>query len=528
MKKRICFLLTVVLFLFSVSSAFAAGYTLPFKMQRQLEVGSGLKGSFVIHSNASAEKQPFIHALANSEFEIRGIRSENNVHYYIYQPGENEDRKNMTEFSILDKKYYLRSDLLGDRPFQLPDADTFINSRLKAIGENPSVFPDILRMILADVKDEENSLNTEPFEKQIEVWLSSFKSDITIQSNGTDTPRLTQEFRIPVETVYNTVTELVRSVSENSAAMTALRATLSPEQIDMYLNPNLGYFYLDAMKHLDLSGEIVFTKEVSTLGEMIHSSLTLPLEDSRVGFSSVRLESDELRKSIFLSGSRGAYYLNLPVNFRFDNDSYDEEFRFACIEKKIPERQNLALRIKMKKTIDKYDDEDETRTHEEDHYVISIARDLSDLPEVFSAEEIPEMPDVNASLDLHYSSKMQLSSPTTLEFSCNILQGEYNFSLAGKVKTASQWLFAPFDVTNAIDAINYSCDEFMKLKSQWIDAAEKDLDRTPEEIKLAESAATSGPEEIPESTGNTEAATDPAEIPPEGETPTGNAENGSV
>ena len=182
----------------------------------------------------------------------------------------------------------------------------------------------------------------------------------------------------------------------------------------------------------------------------------------------------------------------------------------------------------MKKTIDKYDDADETRTHEEDHYVISIARDMSDLPEAFSAEEIPEMPDVNASLDLHYSSKMQLSSPTTLEFSCIILQGEYNFSLAGKVKTASQWLFAPFDVTNAIDAVNYSCDEFMKLKNQWIDAAEKDLDRTPEEIQLAESAATSGPEEIPESTGNTEATADPAEIPPEGETPTGNAENGSV
>ena len=87
MKKKLCFLLTVVLFLFSISSAIAAGYTLPFKMQRQLEVGSGLKGSFVIHSNASAEKEPLIHALANAEFEIRGIRSENNVHYYIYQPG---------------------------------------------------------------------------------------------------------------------------------------------------------------------------------------------------------------------------------------------------------------------------------------------------------------------------------------------------------------------------------------------------------------------------------------------------------
>lgn len=527
MKKKLCCLLTVVLFLFSISSAFAAGYTLPFKMQRQLEVGSGLKGSFVIHSNASAEKEPLIHALANAEFEIRGIRSENNVHYYIYQPGENEDRKNLTEFSILDNKYYLRSDLLGDKPFQLPDIDTFINSRLNAEGENPSIFPDILRMILADMKGEDNTLNTEPFEKQIEVWISSFKSDITIHSDGQGTPRLTQEFRIPVETVYSAVTELVRSISENEAAMNILRATLSQEQIDMYLNPNLGYFYLDAMKHLDLSGEIVFTKEVSTLGEMIHSSLTLPLEDARTGFSFVQIESDELRKSILLSGSRGVYYLNLPVSFSPESDSYEEEIRFARIEKKVQDWKNLALRIKVKKTHDKYDDEDETRTHEEDHYVISIARDISSLPEPFATVEIPEIPDANTTLDLHYSSKMQLSSPTTLEISCAVTQGEYNFTLAGKVKTASQWLFAPFDVANALDAVRYSCDEFMKLKDQWIEDADKDLDRTPEEIKLAEPAATSAPEEIPGTEEATEAPAEPAEAPSDTEVPV-DAENGSV
>ena len=528
MKKKLCCLLTVVLFLFCVSSAFAAGYTLPFKMQRQLEVGSGLKGSFVIHSNASAEKQPLIHALANAEFEIRGIRSENNIHYYIYQPGENEDRKNLTEFSILDNKYYFRSDLMGDKPLQLPNIDTFINSRLNAEGDNPSVFPDILRMILADLKGEENTLNTEFFEKQIEVWVSSFKSDITIHSNGDITPRLTQEFRIPVETVYSAVTEIVRSISENDTAMNFLRTMLSQEQIDMYLNPNLGYFYLDAMKHLDLSGEIVFTKEVSTLGEMIHSSLTLPLEDTRTGFSFVQFESDELRKSVLLSGSRGVYYLNLPVSFNLDNDSYEEEIRFARIEKKVQDWQNLALRIKVKKTHDKYDDEEETRTHEEDHYIISIVRDTSALPEAFAAEEIPEMPDANATIDLHYSSKMQLSSPTTLEISCDVKQGEYYFTLAGKVKTASQWLFAPFDVSNALDAVRYTCEEFTKLKDQWIEDADKNLDRTPEEIKLAEQPDASVPEEVPQSEGEPEAQKDPAEIPADTETPAGIAENESV
>ena len=101
MKRMLCCLLTAVLFVFFTASAFAAAYTLPYKMQRQLEVGSGLKGSFVIHSNASAEKEPLIHALSKVEFEIRGIRSENNFHYYIYQPGENEDRNNLTEFSTV-------------------------------------------------------------------------------------------------------------------------------------------------------------------------------------------------------------------------------------------------------------------------------------------------------------------------------------------------------------------------------------------------------------------------------------------
>ena len=132
MKRMLCCLLTAVLFVFFTASAFAAAYTLPYKMQRQLEVGSGLKGSFVIHSNASAEKEPLIHALSNVEFEIRGIRSENNIHYYIYQPGENEDRNNLTEFSILDNKYFLRSDFLAGKPYQLPDIDTFVNSRLNA------------------------------------------------------------------------------------------------------------------------------------------------------------------------------------------------------------------------------------------------------------------------------------------------------------------------------------------------------------------------------------------------------------
>jgi hypothetical protein len=67
----------------------------------------------------------------------------------------------------------------------------------------------------------------------------------------------------------------------------------------------------------------------------------------------------------------------------------------------------------------------------------------------------------------------------------------------------------------------------MKLKDQWIEDADKDLDRTPEEIKLAEPAATSAPEEIPGTEEATEAPAEPAEAPSDTEVPV-DAENGSV
>ena len=72
--KKICSLfLAFVLAISMISAACAAGYTLPEKMERQLQVGSGLKGSFAIYANADPELNPFLHSVQNAAFEIRGI-----------------------------------------------------------------------------------------------------------------------------------------------------------------------------------------------------------------------------------------------------------------------------------------------------------------------------------------------------------------------------------------------------------------------------------------------------------------------
>ena len=141
MKKICCFVIMILLVLSLISAASAAGYTLPEKMQRQLEVGSGLKGTFTIHGNADAEMNPLIHSLQNAEFEIRGIQYEGNKHYYIYQQGENEAMDALTEYCTVGSEQYLRSDFLKEKSYLLPDLDHLINRWLKSEGENPSVFP---------------------------------------------------------------------------------------------------------------------------------------------------------------------------------------------------------------------------------------------------------------------------------------------------------------------------------------------------------------------------------------------------
>ena len=503
MKKICCFILMITLTLSVFTHAFAAGYTLPEKMQRQLEVGSGLKGSFTVHGNADSEMNPLIHSLQNAEFEIRGIQYEGNKHYYIYQQGENEAMNALTEYCTVGSEQYLRSDFLKEDSYLLPDLDHMINRWLKSEGENPSIFPDLLRSVIGS--NEKDELTTDALERQIEMWISAFSAETAVQT-GDGSPRLSQTFRIPVEELYNTATDLIRTISSSETYMGYFREMLSKEQIDTYLNPELGYYYVDAMKQLDMEGDILFTRIVSTLGELIQSSLVLPMDPEKTGYHSVTLENNETRKSIFFTGPRGMLYLELPLNFDMKSENYENEvFRFVLVDNENEKAKNVALRITASKKSDKYENTEEGKIHEKEEYTFRIVRDTEGLPDSVTEDLIPDMAEAEAEILVHYSSKPQLSSPTTLELSCVIRQGKYSFDLGGTLKTASPWIYSPFSVEGAVNAADYEKDDFSQLKEEWIRNAEEKIVRIPEEIRNPEEETeTAGVNEIPENKGNEE------------------------
>lgn len=498
MKKTLCLILTVLMVLsFAAAACADSVYTLPEKMQKQLQVGSGLKGSFVIHGHVNGERYPLLNALANTEFEIRGIRSGEDLHYYIYQPGENGALAARTELYRNGKSLYLRSDMLDAPAYLLPGVGHIADTFLHAEGENPSVFSDLVQILMEGKINGNDAVNTELLEKQLEDWINRFPSERTILSSENSTPRLVQVFTIPMESVYNMVTDLVKLIAKTDTAMKVLRSFLTGEQIATYFTPDLAYYYKEAMDALDLEGNIVFSRTVSTMGEVLESSLSLPMSEKMTGFTSLMIRNDESRMNLQLTGKNGLLFVEAPLHFDPKAEVFEEEFRFVRVYGEETEKENLSLLIRAKKEHTAFaDPEDESLTHETDRYTVHITRNTAMLPEGISEDRIPDYDETDAALEIHYYSKLKPSSKTTAEFTFSVKQGVYDLDATGSVNTDAPWAFTPFDVNGAADLSSCTKEDIKNLRDAWISKAAAVLSHTPEEIRLTETDLTGA--DIPE------------------------------
>ena len=119
MKKRVISVI-VLLIVFITGSCQAAGYTLPEKMNNQLSIGSGLKGSFSVSAEGEQFSTPFLNAVTDAEWAVRGIRSGDDLHYYVFQTNDREEQTALSEAYRKDGVYYLRSDMVQGKILAFP------------------------------------------------------------------------------------------------------------------------------------------------------------------------------------------------------------------------------------------------------------------------------------------------------------------------------------------------------------------------------------------------------------------------
>ncbi|MBR2661223.1 MAG: hypothetical protein IKE15_07435 [Clostridia bacterium] len=517
MKKKV-FSMIIMLIILVTGTCHAASYTLQEKMYNQLSIGSGLKGTFSIKAEGEKFRTPFLDAVTDAEWSLRGIQSGSDLHYYVFQTNEQEEQSAFSELYRKEGTYYFKSDMVQGKILSFPVLSQILESLFPAGGENGTSTSFISKIISLpeNTRKEKWEPVIQRYQNELEMWLADFtvKADTVKMENNLSA--LDFSYEIPTESINEETVKILGRIMSDQDATALLDTVMTEEEKKIYLNPNLLYFYAETLQSLRIVQPVRMSKRVSAIGDLIRFRLELPLDENSTGYRSVCIEMIGQLTVITLVKTGETMLVSFMSADKLKQPAFEQSFWYARINSD-PEKakDNKAVRIDVKKTTDSY--EKDEKSHETEHYDISILQDTAYLPADTDLSLLTDYDPVTAAVELHYSSKYAQNSATTLEFSADIQQADSRMKIAGKLKTAAPWLFMPFEVN---DPVPVGTDREKVLDpyiTDWISNAASLVHHT-----AADAEETSGPAETEQQ------AEEPApeeESAPE-EEPTGNEDGG--
>ena len=519
--KKLLFTLLAMMLVLSIGTCQAAEYTLPEKMYNQLAVGSGLKGTFSISSEGEMFDIPFIKGLfdtrflktvSDAEYNIRGILSGKDLHYYVYQTDEQDQQKALSELYRKDGVYYFRSDMVQGTILEFPVKSTYLEQFIPSGGENLSPASFITNIL--SVPEQEQKDKWEPaltkYQNELEMWLAGFAVGAETVKLDNGSSALDFSYEIPMEEVNNQIVALFAEFSTDPEINSLLDTVMTQEEKDLYLNPNLLYYYKEALSSFDMDKKLIMNKRVSAMGEVLSFVLELPLDEKSTGYDVLRVESVSGLNIYTLQNKKEVIVFGAPEK-KAENESYEKSIWMAKINTDASEHgteDSFSLRIDVKKSSSVYKkgEEETEKYHEEDQYDISVERDLTYLPEEIDPESIPEFEPLKAAVSLHYSSKYAQKDATVLEIQANIGQGESSMVFTGKIKTATPWIFMPFEVYDPVQVGTDKNQELIPYLTDWVSNAASMISHISTEETVTEAQDNNTESNIPENTPNDESA----------------------
>ena len=512
-RKIICIIAGLILLL--TGTAGAASYTLPEKMQNQLAIGSGLKGTFTVTADGEISKTPFLNAVADATFDLRGMASGHDFHYYLFQEN-NGSQTNLAELYRKDGKYYFRSDAVQGTILELTGFSVYLDGLFGVKGENETLTSALVNYFALpeDTKEKQWKTVFTKYQNALEMWLHDFtaQAEVVKQENGSSA--FDFSYVIPIDEVKNKLISLFADFAGDAELQALLDTIMTKEQKDLYFNGGLLWFYEQAIGALDIKEDIRLSKRVSALGDLINSSMVLPLDPKITGYNSITIESANGYSMYVLEGADKAIVVGLPDLDLLKEQEYEKSVWLSVINNEKPGGDgNFSVRADIRKTFKTYNDE-EDRSHQEEHYEVSIREDKTWLPEAHKDSELIEWHDIEGELDLHYHSKYSQNSATTLEIKAGFKKDDGSeVMIDGKLKTAAPWLFMPFEITDPIEIGPEHPEITEAYGTDWVSNAPSLIHHTEATEAETEAPATDAPETEPENSEEQDAS-DTAEAAP--------------
>ena len=311
MKKFLCLALCMAL-VFASATALAAEYTLAEKWQRQVAFGNGVKGTINLSVSGEAEWAQLLSPLNGAEIEVRAIQKDGRKQYRLYAV-KGEDMVGLTRLFSQDNELFLVSDLLPDVILRLSTGGDLINLLTGGKeGDAPNWYSAALSLM--EIPETTWAEKWAPvlarYEKELELWLESFASAPSVKRDG-DTATVLARYDIPAEGLKAQMKALWQEMLTDAELQELMQGQLTPEQQQAYLNPGLQGYYDGLIDGLKLDDGVVLEREMTTKGEVVASTVTLPLDRMPGGWTALKLLQHEKETTLRLEGDESSLSLTL-------------------------------------------------------------------------------------------------------------------------------------------------------------------------------------------------------------------------
>lgn len=485
MKRFLCLMICLTMVLTSVSALAAEDYSLMEKLQRQITFGNGVKGAVQLRISGESELAQTLSALNQVQIEIRSIVAQNGDQFQASLFAlDGEEQVGTTQIYGVGDNLYLRSELLPDLVLTYPTGGNVIDSLLQRSEEqNPTWYSAAMNLFTVPESTWNESWAPlfESYYTDLELWLSDFAQEPKVIQGAVGETVMTILYTIPADALKDEMKVMLAKALNDQALMTLVRAQLDEEQAYTYLTPGLQYYYDAAIDALPLEGDVLLERELSTMGETVSTSVTLPLPGG-LAWDTLTMEQVGEDSTLTLTGEEESIALEMKKTVSTaTSDDYCGIVRVQPAEGK-----DMAVNFQLRRVFNHYEDDD-TRAHDVTTWTLHLAADES----VAGDEDYMTFEPIDASVRYHVHSKSAKRNATTLEFAASYDQGSESYALEGSIKTVSPWVLDALPTEGAED-VTAMTENYLGeiLDSLWQNALAKLSSLNPEEIPAPEAAAT--------------------------------------
>jgi hypothetical protein len=279
-KKR--WLGLVAAFLVAVLPVLTAGASaesaLAGKMQKQLDAGSGLKGAITASGLAGLDGLSLDAQYISQKEQSQLALSLKN--------GGGE----MARLALYEQNGALALDafLTSGKLYSITGGLESLLNRILAGetgGWQTSLYSAMWNILSPENEEEAAKLNeaAAPYLTKIDLWMQGFAEPSALEKDENGVSFMKGVYHIPAAALKAELKQLMVDLLADKTLLQLLWSKMTQEQADLYLNPALQSFYFTAVDALPLEGEITMLRRVTTTGQLLETSLALPLNGTAGG-----------------------------------------------------------------------------------------------------------------------------------------------------------------------------------------------------------------------------------------------------